>query len=271
MPLIVFLAAIAISVSIPLLVISVSGAGTAAASRGWVGKLSRRKSNEPDLRQMALEQSATDRVVRPLLKAVSNRFRKLAPAGWTESLEKKITLAGVNARWPIERVLAAKLLLGVGGVFIAVAGFRSDKASTWLLLGGISAVLGFFGPDIILHGRAVERQQVLQHELPDALDQMTMSVEAGLGFEAALSRVAKAGSGPLAREFTYAMQEMQIGVSRHDALKNLAAAEPMCPTCVTSSSRSSSLRAMASRSHTCSGCNPQSCDSNAGSEQKKKP
>ncbi len=222
MPLIVFLAAIAVPLSIPLLIVSLSGASTAAASRGWIGKLSGRRVAEPDMRQMALEQSATDRVVRPMLAAIAGKARRLAPAGWSEALERRITLAGVSARWPIERVLAGKLLLGAGGVTFGLVGLRTDRPAAWLLLGGVTAVLGFFTPDILLHGRAVERQQVLQRELPDALDQITMSVEAGLGFEAAVSRVAKAGSGPLAREFTYALQEMQIGISRHDALRNLA-------------------------------------------------
>jgi tight adherence protein C len=90
-------------------------------------------------------------------------------------------------------------------------------------VGGIvGAVLGFYAPDIIVYDVGDRRQKALQRTLPDILDTLTVSVEAGLGFDAALVQVTKHGMGPVAGEFSRMLQEMQIGRSRVDALRGVA-------------------------------------------------
>jgi len=81
--------------------------------------------------------------------------------------------------------------------------------------------LGYLAPDVILYGRGADRQQQILRELPDTLDQLTISVEAGLGFDAALQRVAASGTGPLAEELTRVLSEIKVGVPRGESLKKL--------------------------------------------------
>ncbi len=87
----------------------------------------------------------------------------------------------------------------------------------------VLVVLVYVAPDVIVASRARERQDRIQHELPDALDQVTIAVEAGLGLETAIARVGQYGSGPLAEELTRTIQDMRVGFSRKEAWLALAA------------------------------------------------
>ena len=82
-------------------------------------------------------------------------------------------------------------------------------------------VVGFFGPNLYLHSQASARTEKMQRELPDAIDLLTISVESGLGFDAALMQVAQNTTGALAGEFSRCLREMQLGVGRSDALRAL--------------------------------------------------
>jgi tight adherence protein C len=90
-----------------------------------------------------------------------------------------------------------------------------------LLVLAVTGVL-FFVPELLLHSRAQERQEQLGRELADTLDQTTIAVEAGLGFDGAVARVARSGTGPLAEELLRTLQDIQVGVSRRDAFRVLA-------------------------------------------------
>jgi tight adherence protein C len=148
--------------------------------------------------------------------------RGVTPAGWNDALQQQITMAGLGSRWPLERLLAVKVLLGV--VLAALAWYFLAPGSTGSLILVVlgSSAIGYFLPDLIVRSRASERQQAIERALPDALDQLTMSVEAGLGFEAAMGRAAQVGEGPLADEFIRVLQEIQIGIPRQEALRNMA-------------------------------------------------
>jgi tight adherence protein C len=161
-----------------------------------------------------------DRVVRPLWTLLIRMARKLSGANVTQNLQRRLDLAGNPARWNVERVLACKGLglLGFGAVGVLV-GHRSVPAA--LLVGGIGCAIGFFLPNVLLYNVGFKRQEVLQKSLADALDLLVISVQAGLGFDAALAQVAKNTTGPLAGEFFRVLQEMQIGKSRLDALKSM--------------------------------------------------
>jgi tight adherence protein C len=143
---------------------------------------------------------------------------RLSPASFAVTLQRKLDLAGNPPRWTLDRILAAKGLGLIGlallGVLIGVHNF-----ALMLLLAIGMGTFGFFLPDIWLYNLGQKRQAQIRVALPDALDMLTICVEAGLGFDAALAQVARNTDGPLAAEFARVLQEMQIGKSRSQSLR----------------------------------------------------
>ena len=119
------------------------------------------------------------------------------------------------------RLFAVKALglVGLGGLG-ALIGLHDPSLA--ILTVGFGAAAGFFLPDLLLYNKGIKRQVLIQRDLPDAMDMLTICVESGLGFDAALARVARNSSGPVAAEFSRALQEIQIGKSRAQALRSLA-------------------------------------------------
>ncbi|MFC9695094.1 type II secretion system F family protein [Kribbella sp. NPDC056951] len=143
---------------------------------------------------------------------------RLSPSGIGTTLQRRLDLAGNPSGWTPDRILAAKGL----GLFVlgGLGALYGVRAIGLLVVGvGVGAAAGFFLPDILLYNAGTKRQQKIQRALPDALDMLTVCVEAGLGFDAALAQVARNTKGPLAAEFSRVLQEMQIGKSRSQALR----------------------------------------------------
>lgn len=143
---------------------------------------------------------------------------RLSPSGIGTTLQRRLDLAGNPSAWTPDRVLAAKGL----GLFVlgGLGTLYGVRAIGLLVVGaGVGAAAGFFLPDILLYNAGTKRQHKIQQALPDALDMLTVCVEAGLGFDAALAQVARNTKGPLAAEFSRVLQEMQIGKSRSQALR----------------------------------------------------
>jgi tight adherence protein C len=174
-----------------------------------------------DVRGAVLARSARERAIEPAVERWALRARRLTPAGRVERMEQRILLAGSPREWTIERVLAAKLVLAISGAAVGalVVVSRPGPLTVLVLLG--APLLGWFAPDGLLAGRADRRQEAIRSTLPDALDQITISVEAGLGFESALARTGRSGKGPLAEELLRTLQDVQAGMSRGEALKRL--------------------------------------------------
>jgi tight adherence protein C len=143
---------------------------------------------------------------------------RLSPAGVSGSLQRRLNLAGNPRGWTSDRVLAVK---GLGLLTLAVLGALYGIRSPALLVvcAGLGGSVGFFLPDVLLYNAGLKRQGRIPAALPDALDMLTICVEAGLGFDAALAQVARNSRGPLAEEFARVLQEMQIGKSRTEALR----------------------------------------------------
>lgn len=214
MPIQIVLAALAVTCSVPLLWWSLAAERTP-------GRNARENLGVTDLRQAVLHRSASERAIRPMVEALADRARRLTPSGWIAALDRRRVLAGQPSAWPLERVLVGKMVLGVGGAAVGYLMFSSNRTMTWFLLWfGITA-LGYFTPDLLLLSKGQERQAEIQRELPDTLDQMTIAVEAGLGFDSAMARSARSGTGPLAQELTRTLQEVQLGVSRSQSLRHL--------------------------------------------------
>ena len=175
----------------------------------------------PDVRQLHLSQGAGQRVITPALSGLAERIRRISPVGRVESLHRQIELAGLTTRFPVELVLLLKFTVGAT-VLVAFLFTPLRDVAYSIPLGLLSTLIGFFLPDYFILKRAEQRQLIIQRDLADSLDQITMSVEAGLGFEGALERVVAAGSGPLNDELRRLLLEMQLGASRSDALRHLA-------------------------------------------------
>jgi tight adherence protein C len=152
------------------------------------------------------------------LRALSLR---MSPAGFAAKLQYRLDLAGNPDRWNPDRILGAK---GLGLVVLAALGMLIGSASPlrFIVFGLAGGGAGFYLPDLLLYNAGQKRQARIRTELPDAMDMLTICVEAGLGFDAALAQVARAGSGPLAAELARALQEMQIGKTRAEALRSMA-------------------------------------------------
>ena len=146
---------------------------------------------------------------------------RMSPAGFAEKLQHRLDLAGNPDRWNPDRILAVK---GLGLVVLGALGMLLGSASPLRLLifGAVAGAAGFFLPDVLLYNAGLKRQALIRAHLPDAMDMLTICVEAGLGFDAALAQVARNTSGPLAAEVARALQEMQIGKSRTEALRSMA-------------------------------------------------
>ncbi|MFD1719936.1 type II secretion system F family protein [Amnibacterium endophyticum] len=143
--------------------------------------------------------------------------------GW---LARRHVLAGRPALWTPRNVLVGKPLLTAAFGLPALLWLAADPVPLRIAVALFAVTLAFWTPDLLLHSRGVERQQRVGAELPDTLDQMTIAVEAGLGFEAAMAKAAANGSGPLAAELTRTLQDLSIGRSRQDAYGALAERAP---------------------------------------------
>jgi tight adherence protein C len=156
----------------------------------------------------------------PLFKRMSALASKFTPATYGRGLQRRLDVAGNPRGWAAERVLAFKGIGLTGGLLLgAFLGMKHGVAVLFLPL--IGAPIGFFLPDIWIRNLGEHRQEKLLLGLPDAIDMMTVCVEAGLGFDAALSRVALNLEGPIAEEAARVLQEMQFGKSRTEALRAL--------------------------------------------------
>jgi tight adherence protein C len=163
------------------------------------------------------------RVAGPVRDRALRLGRALAGADAAERYRHRLDLAGNPAGWSVEAILAAKAggalvgpLVGLGlGVLLL------DATGPLLLVVLAGLAVGFFAPDLLLHQRAYDRSEHVQRALPDAIDLLTISVEAGLGFDAAVLQVARHTEGPLADELARVLREMQLGQGRSEALRAL--------------------------------------------------
>jgi tight adherence protein C len=220
MPLTLWFAALALASAVPL------GWWAVSTTRVPTGRarsnLSAGLETVTDMRTAVLQQSAHDRVVRPAFDTMARLGRRITPSGMAETLERRLALAGISDAWPLERVLAVKLISAsvcfLFGLLVVIA--KPSAAS--LLLFVILTAIGFLGPDVLINRRAEARQREIERSLADALDQITVCVESGLSFEAAVARIAD-GKGPLAHELVHLLQDIQIGMPRSQALSNLLA------------------------------------------------
>jgi len=162
-----------------------------------------------------------DRVLSPFVTWLARAMLRLNAKQSLESLSKLLMSAGMR-NTSAQTFLAAKgISAGSGVVLGIVIGAFSSVTAVFVFASMLGAV-GYIAPAIVVSQRAKRRQATIVSQLPDALDLLAVSVEAGLGFDGAVAKLTQYMSGPLPEEFELALGEMRIGESRSDALKKLA-------------------------------------------------
>jgi len=176
------------------------------------------------LEEIELSQPFSERVVKPLLQGIAGFASRLTPQRNIEKTRQRLELAGNPNNWgPTEflgvRVLAAIILTGLAfGLFT----LTETAIGTRLLVTILVGLLGFYLPILWLGRRIQARQHEIVRSLPDVLDLLTICIEAGLGFDAAMSKVAEKWDDELSRAFNRALTEMRMGKSRREALRDMS-------------------------------------------------
>jgi tight adherence protein C len=176
------------------------------------------------VRQKELAVPVMRRVVLPTLSRVSQRVLRFSPPAIVDRLDAELIYAGSPAGWDGQRLLAVKWVNAVvfvvlGVVMLPATGFGLLRT---IFVAPIAGFVGYYLPEWLLRSRSSKRQYEIQRALPDALDLMSITVQAGLGFDAALERVSREMGGPLGEELYRVVQEMRLGKGRGEALRDLA-------------------------------------------------
>lgn len=167
----------------------------------------------------------------PLLERLNERYsgplarfaRRLDPRATEERIGFRLVSAGLAKSISPVGFLATKVVLGAVGIALGtVLGALAGSPLKALLVGVAGGALGFLGPDVVVTSRTRKRRDLMRRELPDSLDVLAVSVEAGLGFDAALARLGAYLEGPLVDEFLLVLAELRIGESRANALRKMA-------------------------------------------------
>jgi len=176
------------------------------------------------LEEIELEQPFSERVLKPIFRGIATLFTRLTPGQSAEATERNLERAGRPFGWSSTEFLGAR-----GGCAILFAilpflilGLTGVPWTQRLLFTALGGGLGFFLPVLWLRQKINSRQSNMRKSLPDALDLLTICVEAGLGFDAAISRVAEKWDNELSKEFARVITEMRMGKLRREALRDLA-------------------------------------------------
>lgn len=162
------------------------------------------------------------RVLKPLGNAIGGRFNRILPSNMVERLETALSRSGTKVT-PSKFMVGCALSAGLLPLLmLALLVSKGTAGKDLLLLYGGVQVVGVMMPRVWLTGRVKRRQKAIQKSLPDAFDLVTASVEAGLGIDAAFSRILEKVEGPFAEELSRTMREINMGRARRDALSDLS-------------------------------------------------
>ncbi|MGH2517610.1 MAG: type II secretion system F family protein, partial [Ktedonobacterales bacterium] len=175
------------------------------------------------LEEIEMQAPFMERFIKPIAGQAAKVMSRLTPSGALEGTQRQLMYGGFAGRLQVSDFMGIKGLTTVLGLGIAIAISLLASVSTLVtvLLVLVFGGLGYFMPDLWLRGQISKRRDQVARALPDAIDLLTISVEAGLGFDLALARVVSKSDNALTREFARVIQEMRIGVARRDALRAL--------------------------------------------------
>jgi tight adherence protein C len=165
-----------------------------------------------------------ERVVQPGGKGFSGLLRRFMPRQYLERISRRLRAAGNPGGLTVDTYMAIRVVFFVasGGFFFLVSLLFGTTLLWAILLGLFAGIVAYLVPELWLHRRVSKRKDAIRRALPDMLDMLTIAVEAGLGFSAAVAKYVQNTGGPLADEFAVALSEMQAGLTRRVALRNLA-------------------------------------------------
>lgn len=173
--------------------------------------------------EQLLSEPFITRVLRPVAGRLTGSASGILPRNIRDSIHQKLVLAGLTSHYRAEEIVTAQGLLAIAGFALALllGAVGLVEANLGLLLLVVFPILGVQFPKSVINRKADDRQAAIRKDLPDTLDLLAISVEAGMGFEGALGIVSANFESPLADEFNRTLQEMQLGLPRRQALENL--------------------------------------------------
>src|SRR5690349_5386420 len=184
------------------------------------------------LEEIELQQPFSERVLRPFIRQLADALSRFQQARsknpkdtqlkGLEAIQRKLALAGNPYRWTPADYLGTKAFaaLVLGGVLFFLMTISGETGYAFVF-GGIGVAFGWFAPELLLRSKTQARQKQIQRAMPDALDLLVISVEAGLGFDAAIQRLVEKRDDALSTEFARVLAEMRVGRSRRDALRDM--------------------------------------------------
>ncbi|MDQ7031015.1 MAG: type II secretion system F family protein [Ardenticatenia bacterium] len=211
--------------SLSILLIVIGFALSRRPAEEVASRLDRYGTRTPrSIQELELEAPFTERVIQPMIRNIAQVLARMAPQALMESQRQMLEMAGNPNHWsPADflgvRGLAALICAAIPAVLFFLAGAPLIRV---IMFSAGFGVLGFMLPVLWLRRRIRERQTSIVKTLPDALDLLTISVEAGLGFDAALAKVAEKWDIPLSHEFGRVIAEVRLGRSRRQALLDMA-------------------------------------------------
>jgi tight adherence protein C len=198
------------------------GVATARVQESTARAAGERTGAAPQTREDELARPFAERAIAPVILGLGRVARRFTPQGYLEKTERRLVMAGRPGNVDATAFFVYKVLLTLGGfllwLFVLQGGLQG--AYRWLSL-ILVLVLGYLGPEAWLSRKLEERRSAMQKALPDVLDLLVISVEAGLGFDSALGRVVETVEGPLSDEFGRMLNETRVGVSRREAMRHV--------------------------------------------------
>jgi tight adherence protein C len=174
-------------------------------------------------KKQAMQGSLRDRALMPAMERAAQAVLRINPKMSVETVNLRLHTAGLGRKVSPVVFLSTKLFAAIAGLVFGLVVLGASKGPLMgIVMGMAFAAVGFIGPDFVLNKKIRARQERLSADLPDALDLLAVSVEAGLGFDAAVVKITEQVEGPLGEEFALTLSEMRIGESRQEALKKLS-------------------------------------------------
>ncbi len=187
-----------------------------------------------NLEELELQAPFIERTLRPLAAQLSGRMSRVASSSFTERTEKRLALAGNPGDLRVADWLGIKAIVAIVFAIIffflfVVVGLIGLPIPINFVMVAVGALFGYTAPEFWLGGRVKKRQKAILRMIPDTLDLLTISVRAGLGFDAALAKVVEKLKGPLSEEFRRALAEVRVGKARRDALRDIVSRTEVSP------------------------------------------
>jgi tight adherence protein C len=205
-----------------LIYVGLRGSGSENSIEDRLARFSERTYS---LEELELAQPFSKRVLAPMFVRVTRFFSRLTPQSNTDRIRHQLDLAGNPSRLGVTEFIGLKVGLAVlsGGLVFLMLAVGGSSLSRLLMFPIVIGGVGFLSPGIWLGRKVKARQKAIQLALADAIDLLTISVEAGLGFDPALQRVTEKWDNELTYEFSRMLHEMRIGKSRREAMRELSA------------------------------------------------